>query len=114
MDFINSDKENFKSEGIKIVKADSLYTADNKKLISFLFYPESSGNWERVSYGEEGDFYLVFTISSRTRDGLTKNMEAYKSFIGKYHANSQQTAPAPTRTSSKSEHAVSEGVTSGK
>jgi hypothetical protein len=77
---IRSDKDEFISRDPSIVvsEVESLKTGDGKSLKSFTFFPKSKGNWEQVSYGEEGDFYLIFTISSRTREGFTKGLEVYK------------------------------------
>jgi hypothetical protein len=49
---------------------------------TFLPYPHEHS--EQVSYGEEGDFYLIFTISSRSKATLAKAMNAYYKFIGGY------------------------------
>jgi len=86
-DFIKYDHNQFKARGIQILDEKPIYTADKKKLISYSFIPSRSGNWERVSYGEEGDFYLVFTISSRSEDGYTRHMKDYESFIARYKEN---------------------------
>src|SRR5262249_47682872 len=45
----------------KIAEAEPVSTADGQKLRSFTFV--RSGECERVSYGVEGDYYLVFAIS---------------------------------------------------
>lgn len=62
-----------------------LVTADGKKIKVFSFYPRSEkGNWEKVGYGEEGDYYLIFAISSRSRSGLEKNKEDFEQMIKSY------------------------------
>lgn len=82
---INDDHNEFKSEsGLIINEIKSITTADKQQLVTYSFYPQSKGNWEHVSYGEEGDFFLVFTISSRTKMGLEKNLSTYNDFITKY------------------------------
>src|SRR5215469_16965008 len=70
---IKSDKKQFlagKPDTLVEQSAD-LVTGDGLKLKSFTFFPKKQGDWEKVSYGEEGDFYLTFTVSSR-------NEQAYK------------------------------------
>ena len=83
---INDDKEEFikKWPGIKISEENPIVTEDGNKLKSYTFFPTEKGNWEQVSYGEEGDFYLIFTISSRSYEGFTKALGVYRRYIGQY------------------------------
>ena len=83
---IDKDKETFAARipGITIEEVASLSTADGKKLRSITFFPRSKGNWERVSYGEEDEFYLIFTLSSRSLSGYKAAMDAYEQLIGCY------------------------------
>ncbi|MGO9137245.1 MAG: hypothetical protein ACLP9S_04590 [Syntrophales bacterium] len=83
---IKDDKEIFLSRDSSIIvsEVEPLKTADGKLLRSFTFFPKSRGNWERVSYGEEGDFYLIFTMSSRTNEGYAKALETYRQYINQY------------------------------
>ena len=83
---ITNDQKEFREEklGLIITETDPLTTADNKKLRSFTFFPKSKGDWEQVSYGEEGDFYLVFTISAHSKEAFDKANEAYRSLISHY------------------------------
>ena len=84
-ELIENDHSQFKDGAeLNINKISSITTADGQKLLTYSFYPKEEGNWEHVSYGEEGDFFLVFTISSRTKSGLEKNLPAYNEFITKY------------------------------
>jgi hypothetical protein len=62
-----------------------LSTASDRKLRSFTFFPRhEGGNWERVSYGEEGEFYLLFVISARSLAGYEAAVADYKRFIAGY------------------------------
>jgi len=83
---ISSDKAEFLANDASIVisEVDPVETGDGRSLPSFTFFPKGKGNWEQVSYGEEGDFYLVFTISSRTKAGFEKAIGSYKKLIGFY------------------------------
>lgn len=83
---IARDKKDFLAHmpGIKIQDAQSLPTADGKKFRSITFFPQGTGNWERVSYGEEGEFFLIFTISSRSKAGFDASENAYEKLIGLY------------------------------
>jgi len=83
---VKDDKERFLKDvpGVKIAEAKTIKTADGQELQSFTFSPASEGNWERVSYGEEGEFYLIFTVSSRTKKGLESALPAYESMLRGY------------------------------
>lgn len=77
-DFLQSDSS------LIITETTPLTTGDGKKLRSFTFFPGESGNWEKVTYAEEGDYYLVFTISSRTKEGYQKSLPHYEQLIWHY------------------------------
>lgn len=83
---IDNDKREFElsAPGGAIREVAPISTADGERLRSFVFYPVSGGNWERVSYGEEGEYYLVFTVSSRSMSGLTAAIPAYEKLIVGY------------------------------
>lgn len=81
---IAKDKEDFLSSGVEIKEAPPLTTADGKILRSFIFTPKDKGNWERVSYGEEGDFYLTFTVSSRSLASCQSSEKIYEDFVRSY------------------------------
>jgi hypothetical protein len=83
---IKKDKKDFEENvpGVEITEVEALQTADKKKLRSFTFFPTKKGNWERVSYGEEGDFYIIFTISSRTQAAFDVAEKDYIKLIASY------------------------------
>ena len=83
---IENDKKDFlkKVPGVVVQDAPALSTADGRKVVSRTYTPGSSGNWERVSYLEEGEFYLIFTVSSRTKKGFEASASAYESLISQY------------------------------
>jgi len=70
--------------GVTIAEVSGLKTSDGAILKSYTFFPTSQGNWERVSYGEEGEFYLVFTLSSRTKAGYERAMTTYENLLRDY------------------------------
>jgi len=88
-EFIQNDKKSFLEQNpeMKIKKMASL---NEKHFQSFTFSPSSKGNWEKVSYTEEGDFYLVFTISSRTEKGYKVALKEYEKFVSKYETKFSQ------------------------
>ena len=61
-----------------------LRTADGKAWRSFAFVPGNQGNWERVAYGEEGDYYLVFTLSARDKASYERLAPLFASWIERY------------------------------
>ena len=83
---IKSDREEFVSRDPDIVVSEvkAPKTGDGMPLKSFTFFPKNKGNWEQVSYGEEGDFYLIFTISSRSHAGFAETFRVYEQYIGQY------------------------------
>lgn len=83
---IDGDKQKFLDHrpGLKIVESKGQATGDGKILRSFEYIPGRQGDWEQVSYGEEGDFYLIFTVSSRTKTGYTHSVSAYEGLIQGY------------------------------
>jgi hypothetical protein len=62
----------------------SIKDGDNKQLDVFSFVPSAQGNWETVAYSEEGEFYLLFTISSRSKDGHEACLPLFKAMIEGY------------------------------
>ena len=83
---VENDKREFKANvpGVVIAQAPGLLSADGRKLISLTYTPNRAGNWERVSYLEEGEFYLVFTVSSRSLAGFESSAKGYEALIARY------------------------------
>jgi hypothetical protein len=83
---IARDKKDFLKNvsGVELREVKSLATADGKQFKSFVFSPKGSGNWERVTYGEEGEFFLIFTVSSRSKAGYDATESTYEKLIGLY------------------------------
>jgi hypothetical protein len=68
----------------RITEVKPVKAKGGETLRTYVFFPEKKGNWELVSYAEEKDFYLLFVISSRSREGLTKAFPAYEQYVGQY------------------------------
>jgi hypothetical protein len=83
---IENDRRDFLANvpGVTIKEAPTLSIANGKKLLSLTYTPKDKGNWERVSYLEEGEFYLIFTVSSRSQAGFVASTKAYETFISQY------------------------------
>ncbi|HWI82405.1 hypothetical protein [Ramlibacter sp.] len=85
-EFIDQDLERFRSDaaGLKIGAAPKMRTADGKSVESHWLAPAERGQWERVAYFEEGDYYMAFVVSSRTEQGLLDAMPAFEELVGGY------------------------------
>ena len=86
-EFIKNDLVGFRNDhpGLRIERASPLRTADGKSAESHWLRPDGvNAQWERVSYVEEGEFYLVFVLSSRTQAGLSGANPAYEEFVRSY------------------------------
>lgn len=84
--FIDSDIQKFKTDnpGLAVEETASLKTADGKFAKVFLLKPSSQGQWERVAYVEEDEYYMVFVASSRTESGLLSVLRAYETLVTHY------------------------------
>lgn len=67
-----------------VVGAGEMSTADGSRLQVYTFFPRGPGTWERVAYGQEGSYFLIFAISSRTKAGYEKAMPAYRFMVTHY------------------------------
>lgn len=85
-ELIAQDQERFRSEipDIEIATDRSLKTGDGKVARTWRLSPRSKGQWERVAYFEEGEYYMVFVISSRVKSGLERNMSSFESLVTDY------------------------------
>jgi hypothetical protein len=86
--FIANDQRGFRSSdpGIKITEVSPLANGDGVKMPSYIFVPKAKGNWEQVTYAAEGDYYLTFVLSSRSKSGFQKAEDAYRKLISGYKA----------------------------
>jgi len=84
--FIERDKKEFidNEPTLQITEGPALQTADQKTFISYSFSPQKGGDWAVASYGEEGDFYLTFVISSHSKEGLEQAIPLYTSILAGY------------------------------
>lgn len=82
---IENDVAQFTSGGdIVATEVGALTTGDGDKMRSYTFFPKADGNWERVTFGEEGDYYLVFTINARSKAGYDQSLRDYEKLITTY------------------------------
>ncbi len=71
-------------QSIKIAAVPSIVDGDGKELRVLSYLPSVEGNWESVAYIEEGEYYLLFTISSRSQKGFESSIPAFKAMIAGY------------------------------
>jgi hypothetical protein len=84
--FIASDKKSFADEkGTLIADAAPVTTGDGAKLRSATYFRVDHKTWERVSYGEEGDYFLLFVVSSFSETAYEKRQADYEQMIRTYH-----------------------------
>lgn len=91
-DFIEFSQNQFTSSApskTQIKKIGEYKSKGKPTFHSYSFYPESVGNFEHVSYAEEIDkdgneYFLIFTISSRSKEELEKRTNEYYKFIEYY------------------------------
>jgi hypothetical protein len=72
--------------GTVIAAAAGIANGDGKTLQTQSFHPpaEGEGSWERLAYDEEGDFYLMFVISAKSKAGLEAGMKDFERLIAAY------------------------------
>ncbi len=72
--------------GVRITSLPDMKDADGKLLVARGFAPgkDGKGNWEAVAYGEEGDFFLIFTLSARSQQGYRQNLKAFQTLVARY------------------------------
>jgi hypothetical protein len=86
--YIANDTAGFKSAspGLVVSQEHSIHGKGHMefRVVSYSPREASEGNWERVAYGEDGDYYLTFVISSRTKSGLMHSQLAFNTFVAGY------------------------------
>ncbi len=84
-DLVGNDKALYQSEGnVRVTEVEPLFTANGEAFPSCVFSPQGKGNWEQVAYAEEGEFFLLFTLSSRSRAGFEQARDDFRAFIRGY------------------------------
>lgn len=83
---IADDRATFESEfsGVKINELTPIIDGNHKALRYFSYTPASQGSWELVAYGEEGEIYLIFTVSGNTEAALLKARPDFEKIVSTY------------------------------
>jgi len=87
-DLIDSDRDAFERDlpGLNIERLPDLTTGDRRQLVQLAFTPKGEGSWERVAYGEEDDYYLIFAISAQHAAELKAALPAFETLVAEYKA----------------------------
>ena len=65
--FITHDAKTFaQGQAIQTGDAAPARTGDGEKLRSLTFFRPQQQSWERVSYGEDGDYYIIFVVNAHS------------------------------------------------
>ena len=84
--FIRNDMAAFKQDfpDFAIDKLPAIQDGDGKRLPCYAFRSEREGYWELVAYGEEGDYYLIFTLSGKTKSARDAARRDFERFVSLY------------------------------
>jgi len=85
-ELVESDRGEFERDmpTLRIERLPDLTTGDHRALIQLSFTHSGEGNWERVAYGEEGNYYLIFVISARNEADLKGAVPAFEKLLASY------------------------------
>lgn len=83
---IEEDKSEVHSQDpdMAIKPVEAIVTADGRKLPAFTFVSAVQDTWEQVAYGEEGEYYLIFTLSARNEAAYQRALPAYLKLVRSY------------------------------
>ena len=69
----------------KATNAPALKTGDGKSMRTIAYVPaKGEGNWERVAYLQEGNYFILFAVSSRTKKGYDAARGAFERMVRGY------------------------------
>jgi hypothetical protein len=86
---IGDDKRDFQQHfpGIVISPLPDIKDGDGRSFKCLSYSPPAgkmNASWEWTAYGEEGDFYLIFTVSAHTQSALQAALPAFNRLIASY------------------------------
>jgi hypothetical protein len=67
-----------------VAKPMEIADKDTRPFTVVALAPAASGKWEANAYGEEGRYFLVFTLSARSRDAYDKAFPVFSQMIQSY------------------------------
>jgi hypothetical protein len=83
---ITDDIATFKQDfpGVAVDKLSAIRDGDGRSHPYYSFNPKGNGSWELVAYGEEGDFYLIFTLSGQSKAARDAARSAFEKLVSRY------------------------------
>ena len=89
-DFIARERKSFlaRTPQYEIRQEKPLVTKDGASMPVLSFVPKSDGNWERVAYGEDHDYWLLFVASARSKKALEGVLKPYQTMVWQYRRGS--------------------------
>lgn len=87
-ELIKNDTEGFAAAApsVTIARTDDIKDADGKVFFVYSFTPANGriGNWEVTAYGEEGEYFLLFTLSAHSKVAYDKNFPVFRRLVADY------------------------------
>ncbi|NKF24763.1 hypothetical protein [Solimonas marina] len=88
--FVASDIANFKDgdPGLIVAQQPPMQSADGTPFQVLFYHPPvgAPGDWERVAYGEEGEFYVTFVVSAQSQAALQAALPTFTKLLTTYRA----------------------------
>ncbi len=83
---IARDRQDFSDHipGVEIREVPPITTADGKALKSLQYFAAAANDWEQTAYGEDGDYYLVFSVSAHTQAAFESAQKSFLKWIAQY------------------------------
>ena len=83
---ITDDRKTFEDDlpGVRVIELAPISDSSGSKFRYFSFTPSGAGNWERVAYAEEGEFYLIFTVSGTSSATLLHAQRDFEKWVSAY------------------------------
>jgi hypothetical protein len=85
-ELIDSNRKDFSENngGTRVKDATRLTSANGRPVVCLIVEPTSPGNWEKVCYLEEGDYFLLFTLIAQSRSNFDSSVKAFEALISRY------------------------------
>jgi hypothetical protein len=85
-ELIDGNRKDFSEDhgGTQVKDAARLASGNGRPVACLIVEPTSPGNWQKVCYLEEGDYFLVFTLISQSRSNFDSSVKAFEALISRY------------------------------
>lgn len=84
--FISMEKSDFAEvyPSTKVIEVSPIASTTGKKLRSLVIVSKTSGKWEQVTYTEEGDHFIVITLTAKTERAFKQAQSDYYGVVRAY------------------------------